>query len=203
MNATRKVLNGLTKVLATFMIICMVIMVVFMFLQVVLRYVFGMGISWAEELSRFTMIFMTFIGAAVLCADDSHISVTIVEDLTKGVARKAFKLVKYIIMIAYSGIMAKIGFDSLSIVARQTSPNLNVTMDLVYGFIPVGMCLMILYNIVNIVKLFTTQEDGSDIPLEAKEALEAYEATKMDEGASLLDYSGAAESAEKGENANE
>lgn len=45
------------------------------FLQVLLRYVFGNPLSWGEELSRYIFVWITFLGAAVAFARDTHIRV--------------------------------------------------------------------------------------------------------------------------------
>jgi hypothetical protein len=45
-----------------------------LFVNVVLRYVFGYGISWAEEVTRYTMLWTVFVGAGVIAREGTHVS---------------------------------------------------------------------------------------------------------------------------------
>ena len=137
------------------MIAALMVMVLVMFMQVVLRYVFSTGFAWSEELSRFLMIYMIFIGGALLTSQDGHISVTILDDLLKGISYKVIKAIQYLISLAYCFFMARIGLSTLSIVARQKTPNMQITMDWVYMIIPVSMILMVIYIASKLVLLFT------------------------------------------------
>ncbi len=162
MNALNKILTKSAKALESVMIIALIVMVLVMFMQVVLRYVFATGFAWTEELSRFLMVYMIFIGGAVLAAQDGHISVTILDEVLKGVPRKILKLVQYLLCLLYSGIMAKIGYSTLAIVGRQKSPNMQITMDWIYAIVPVSMALVVFYLLMKIALLFTRspQKEG-------------------------------------------
>ncbi len=155
MNSLSKILGKAAKALEWVMLTALMVMVLVMFLQVVLRYVFSTGFAWSEELSRFLMIYMIFIGGAVLSSHDGHISVTILDELLKGVSYKVIKVIQYLISLAYCGFMAKIGLSTLPIVARQKTPNMQITMDWIYMIIPVSMILMVIYIAFKLVLLFT------------------------------------------------
>ncbi|MHB8766619.1 MAG: TRAP transporter small permease [Deferrisomatales bacterium] len=45
------------------------------FLQVVLRYAFSTGLDWAEELSRYASVLLTFLGASLGVKHGTHFSV--------------------------------------------------------------------------------------------------------------------------------
>lgn len=155
MKRVNDVLQKTAKLLETVMIVALSVMVVVMFMQVVLRYVFSTGFAWTEELSRFMMIYMIFIGAAVLASQDGHISVTILDDLLKGIPRKVIKGVQYALTLAYCIVMGNLSLSTLSIVAKQKTPNMQITMDWVYIIIPVSMILMAIYILAKFVLLFT------------------------------------------------
>ncbi len=162
MKRVNDVLQKTAKLLETVMIVALSVMVVVMFMQVVLRYVFATGFAWTEELSRFMMIYMIFIGAAVLASQDGHISVTILDDLLKGVSRKVIKGVQYALTLAYCIVMGNLGLSTLAIVAKQKTPNMQITMDWVYAIIPVSMILMAIYILAKFVQLFAKpqQKEG-------------------------------------------
>lgn len=61
------------RALETLVVLCLAGMVVLVFGNVVLRYVFNTGISISEELSRMLFVWMTFIGAIVAMAEGTHL----------------------------------------------------------------------------------------------------------------------------------
>ena len=162
MDRVDNILDKFVKVFESMMITASIIMVVVMFAQVILRYVFKTGFPWTEELSRFTMIYLVFIGSIVLAHENSHISVTILDETLKGYALKILKCLQYLITILYCAIMAKIGFASLPIVKMQLSPNMRITMDKIYVIIPVCCAFMLLYTVRRAVRLFgrRNEEEG-------------------------------------------
>lgn len=52
------------------------LMFLFLFLNIVLRYAFNSGIPWAEEMSRFLFIWITFLGAIIAFKDNQHLGVS-------------------------------------------------------------------------------------------------------------------------------
>lgn len=61
------------RVLNVGMVACLAVMVVLVFGNVVLRYVFNTGISISDELSRWLFVWMTFMGAIVALRDRGHL----------------------------------------------------------------------------------------------------------------------------------
>lgn len=159
MNKVDAILAKIVQVLEGLMITASIIMVIVMFAQVVLRYVFKTGFPWTEELSRFTMIYLVFIGSIVLTHENSHISVTIFDEMLKGTALKVLKCVQYFITTVYCALMVKIGFASLPIVKMQTSPNMRITMNNIYIIIPICCAFMLLYTVHKTINLFRRRNE--------------------------------------------
>lgn len=67
---------SIQKVLNTLMAICLAIMAVAVFINVVLRYGFGSGIAASEELSRLLFVWMVFIGATAAYPAGEHMAFT-------------------------------------------------------------------------------------------------------------------------------
>ena len=55
--------------------LCLAVMVVLVFGNVVLRYVFNSGIAVSEELSRWLLVWLTFLGAIVALREHAHLGV--------------------------------------------------------------------------------------------------------------------------------
>jgi TRAP-type C4-dicarboxylate transport system permease small subunit len=61
------------RALGALMVLCLVLMVVMVFINVVLRYAFNSGINVSEELSRWLFVWMTFMGAVVALRERGHL----------------------------------------------------------------------------------------------------------------------------------
>ena len=55
--------------------LCLAVMVVLVFGNVVLRYGFNSGITISEELSRWLLVWLTFLGAIVAVREHTHLGV--------------------------------------------------------------------------------------------------------------------------------
>jgi TRAP-type C4-dicarboxylate transport system permease small subunit len=158
MRIIRLLSDGLGKVLDALIVLFIVTMTVFMTAQVAGRYLFGTGLYWAEELSRFSMVFMVYTGAALASRHQDHIRVTILDELLKGVWYRIYRTIIALITIGFIVIVSVIGFRTLPVLAQQTSPNMGVSMHFIYAILPVGLTVMTAYEILTIVGLFVRSE---------------------------------------------
>lgn len=65
------------------MAVCLGVMAVSVFLNVILRYGFGSGIAASEELSRLLFVWMVFIGATVAYPAGEHMAFTTLVDMLR------------------------------------------------------------------------------------------------------------------------
>ena len=63
------------RVLKVAIALCLAVMVVLVFGNVVLRYIFNSGIAMSEELSRWLLVWLTFLGAIVALRQHAHLGV--------------------------------------------------------------------------------------------------------------------------------
>lgn len=66
-------INRYCRFLSLLMVAALALMVVLVFVNVVLRYVFNSGLSLSEELSRWLFVWMTFLGAVVAMNERAHL----------------------------------------------------------------------------------------------------------------------------------
>ena len=66
------------------------------FWNVVMRYVFNHSIMWAEELSRYIMIWITFVGANLCIRNNIHVKMDVVQ------VKLPFRMAKIVIGIVYA-----------------------------------------------------------------------------------------------------
>lgn len=104
----QKVGKTVRKVLDTIVGIALYLMVLLIFINAVLRYVFHSGWSFSEEISRWMFVWVTFLGTIVAFVENSHIGVDLVISRLGRKSKFVVSLIGYVMMCA-SLVLASIG----------------------------------------------------------------------------------------------
>jgi TRAP-type C4-dicarboxylate transport system permease small subunit len=118
-------------------------------LQVIVRLVLdsvgiNLSVPWSEELSRYFMIWLIFLGAAYACRRGQLISLTIVVDNLPARLRHAANLATAIICIAFYAMLIQVGMAAIRSGFIEMSPVLQFPKAYVYAAMPIGGAIMIL-----------------------------------------------------------
>ncbi|WP_294764693.1 TRAP transporter small permease subunit [uncultured Rhodoferax sp.] len=112
----------------TLMALCLGVMALAVFVNVVLRYGFGGGVAASEELSRLLFVWMVFIGATAAYPAGEHMAFTSLVGLLKGRALVAMTvLIRLLVLLACVMLgrgawqQVAVGLDSYSVVLRYPS----------------------------------------------------------------------------------
>ncbi|MDD3427877.1 MAG: TRAP transporter small permease subunit [Caldisericia bacterium] len=126
--------NILIKFLDWFNVIIFFILISNIVLQVILRYFFGKPLPWGEELSRFLLVWIVFLGAIILDWEEKNLSVELgINNTLK--KNKCFQLILFsfqtlfLIIVFYNGLMLINRFH------RFASPGMKIPMS--FLFLPV------------------------------------------------------------------
>jgi len=124
-----------------------------LFVNVIMRYIFLFPIYWAEELSRYLMVWMIFIGASQVTLKGGHIAVDIVPRLLSKRANTTLAFTVNIICILFSVVLAYFGYKQMMRVkiALQISPAMELPMWIAYLAIPLGTAMMLIRYIQQII----------------------------------------------------
>jgi len=131
-----KILVGAIMTGATFLL----------FINVVLRYAFQSGIAWAEEMTRYTLLWTVFVGAGVVAREGTHVSMEAFFNLWPAkLQRIGFLAINLFCIATIAAILYfGIGIVRMVIETGQTSEAAFMPMWIIYGAFPVGSVLMIL-----------------------------------------------------------
>lgn len=135
-----KAINGL---LGIAVIAMLAVMSAVVFAQVVFRLVHA-SIPWSEELSKYLLIWCTFLGSALGVRKGSLVGL---ELLFMILPKKAIKPLTAVINLAAAVLLVflmVIGFRTAAQVWAQTTPILKMPMGLMYASIPVGALFMLI-----------------------------------------------------------
>ncbi|MFZ5754493.1 MAG: TRAP transporter small permease [Bacillota bacterium] len=128
------------------------IMSVIVTAQVFFRYFLKNPIFWAEELARYALVWMTFIGAAVALRQGMLANMDlIVGKLPAKMRRGVFTIVSLLNIV----LLGFLFYYSIKLVGEpsvlsQKSPAMGIPMSYVYLGMPIGLFLLILQSLIGL-----------------------------------------------------
>src|SRR5215213_11829874 len=121
------------------------------FLQFFTRYVLNDSLSWTEEIARYGLMWIVFIGGAMVTRRNTHIAVELLSNIMNpGHMRAALLALVDFIKLGFLGLLA---YFSLTIVERMHMQRMTVfdlPMSYVYGGVAVGCFLMMIRQALNV-----------------------------------------------------
>jgi TRAP-type C4-dicarboxylate transport system permease small subunit len=141
----RRVVDRFFRVLEIILVLLLAGMVIMVFGNVVLRYLFDSGIDISEELSRYFFVWLTFIGAVVVAREHSHLGVdTLVRLFGRAGRRICVALSDVFVLVCclvfFWGTWKQEGINA-SAVAPITGLPMSAVFDVGY-FTSIGIGLM-------------------------------------------------------------
>ena len=120
------------------------LMVIVVFVATCVRYLTVMSLPCAEEVARYSMVWIAYIGASLGIKRNAHLGVEAVLLLLPQGTRKYFDYLRYLIIILFNVLIAYYTFQIIQsqISTEQVSPSLRIPMWFAYGAVPVGAVLM-------------------------------------------------------------
>lgn len=156
------VMKIFTKIFNILAALALAIMVILVFYNAVLRYVFNSSYPPSEELSRIFFIWVTYLGIVVAYTAGGHVAVTLVTDRLKGKVKIVFTVIKYVVMLAIMVVLIVGGIKYTSTCNYNTVAT-GINYMLVSSSVLVSslamFVLMIKDFIMEIKLLFTKREE--------------------------------------------
>lgn len=147
MKAIKKLLTPVSNLLDTvcsaaivFMLGAMVIITA---AQIVCRTWFT-ALSWSDEVTRYLLIWSTFLGATVVYRHNGHISVTLLQDAVSPKLAKALRVLVHAICFVLFAVLFH--YSSLYCMKlKKTATAMPIKMKYIYSCIPVSMAIMMVH----------------------------------------------------------
>ncbi len=144
-----------------FLIVSLIVMVLVTFMQIVLRW-FNAATVWAEEFSRYVMLYQVWVGAAYAVHEDAHIRITALIGKLSGGRRRGMDLVVLTLWLLFALWLTVEGCVLVGKIAAmgQVSSAMRIPMTIPYASVPIGGALMTIRLVQKIVeRLRNTQEE--------------------------------------------
>lgn len=151
-----KIIN---KILQAAVVIMLSVMSIVVFAQVVFRIV-HMSIPWSEELSKYLLIWSTFLGSALCIRRNSLVGL---EFFLNSMSKKNQKILQTLLNLIVCVILLfliRVGFWAVRQVWFQITPVLKQSMGLMYAAIPVGSVFMLINQIIVTIYLWKREENA-------------------------------------------
>jgi TRAP-type transport system small permease protein len=120
---------GLLKVAIA---LCLAAMVVLVFSNVVLRYVFNSGIATSEELSRWLLVWLTFLGAIIALREHAHLGVDTLVRALPPRGRFICFIVSYALMLYADWLLTLGSWKQAVLTYGDTAPASGISVGLFF-----------------------------------------------------------------------
>ena len=150
-----RLVDGYFRLLRALIALCLLLMVVLVFGNVVLRYVFNTGITLSEELSRWLFVYLVFLGAVVAMREHAHLGMDGVVKRLPPAGKKACFVASQLLMLWATWLLLKGSWVQTQINMESTAPASGLSLGIfyavgiVYGLSVAGILLADLYRVLS------------------------------------------------------
>jgi TRAP-type transport system small permease protein len=123
------------------------LLVLTVFAQFFTRYVLNNSIAWTEEVARYLLICLTFLGAAMAVRKNSHIHVEFFYRYLPPLGSRLLSTAVDLLRIAFFAVGARIAWKLVRIMHTQQMASVDVPMSYMYGVVFAGFVLMTLRSL--------------------------------------------------------
>ena len=113
------------------------------FAQFVTRYVLNDSLSWTEEVARYFLMVLTFVGAVTVTRKRTHIAVEVLEYYLPGLSGQILRFVVDVLTVGFIGLLAWFSFTIVERMQIQRMTMIDASMSWVYVPISIAIFAML------------------------------------------------------------
>lgn len=153
------------------LIISLAVMVIVIFTQVVMRYIFNNSLSWSEEFARYLFVWFSWIGVSAGLKDGEHLKVEILSvALVKRGLLKSKEIINILVSLIWLATTLIVTYYGLEVVAAQADMNVltpAMRMPVWLGYLSIPACsavvgIRLIVKIIDSVKVLLGNEREVD-----------------------------------------
>jgi len=155
MKAIRFIDENLEKILLVAMLLVMVIVV---FAQVMMRFVFQNSLAWSEEVARYLFVWQVWLGASYAAKKTEHMKVDLLRRKLKGNGGIYVAIIADVVSIAFCLYLTSLSFTQMQGIYKlhRTATSFNMPIWIAYLSVPMGAGLMSIRLLQNIIQTAKT-----------------------------------------------
>lgn len=136
-------------------ILCFVAIVLTTFAGVVSRYILAYSLPWADEIARYGLVWLVYIGMVSTLVRGQHVSVEILLSRYRGkVQTWMLNLIDLACMVLFGALLYG-GLLLMEMAHSQITPALGISKSWVYAAVPLGAALMLIEYVLRIARRLT------------------------------------------------
>lgn len=147
-----KIFDQFDKINQKIIFIILSAILIVLFTEIILRYIFGGSLRWSYELSRYLFVWLVFLSGGIGFRRGSHMGLEILGKILPKNYLKVLKTIIHILLLLFILWLSFKGFSLIPNVSGQLSPGLRINMRYPYLSIPIGSLVVSLYIIEMIIK---------------------------------------------------
>ncbi|WP_299064330.1 TRAP transporter small permease [uncultured Polaribacter sp.] len=152
--------NKVCKILEIILVSIFGLLVVDVLLQVFSRYILNTSFTFTEELARFSLIWLSILGAAYLNAKREHLSMDFLyQKFPEKFRKKVLYFIEICIFLFALVVMVIGGFNLVytTLHLGQLSGTLRIPLGYIYAILPVSGLFVMCFSIYHVVKISTNK----------------------------------------------
>ena len=165
MSLVDRLLNGYVRLLEGVIAVCMLLMVILVFGNVVLRYGFNSGITVSEEISRWLFVWLTFLGALIGLREHAHLGTDMLVGRLGPRGKKACLVIGHALMLLICWMLFRGSLEQTKINWEVSAPSSGASMGWFYSVGLVFSVSAALMTLADLWKLVTGRTGDDDLKL--------------------------------------
>lgn len=126
-------------------ILMMMSMAALVFANVVSRYVFSHSLNWSEEIARYLMVWVTYVGAGLAMREGQHVAIEFGQSFLPKRLHAWVRGLVAITILVFLVIITVVGVQFSDFAWRQRTPVMQWPMGAMYLAVPIGSMLFALH----------------------------------------------------------
>jgi TRAP-type C4-dicarboxylate transport system permease small subunit len=163
----RGLLKPLDAVLGPLCALVFVVLLLDVLWGVFTRYLLGDQARWTEELARFLLVWLAFLGAALAYVRQAHLGVDIVVSRMESAARRIALLIEHSVVFLFAVFVLGFGGAELfreRLASGQTMPAIGILKAWQYFCVPLSGVLIGFAAIAHFLQVLAKSADGEEVP---------------------------------------
>jgi TRAP-type C4-dicarboxylate transport system permease small subunit len=129
-------------------------------LQVICRYLLGASLTWSEELARYSLVWITFLGAGTAMKRRAHMGLEAAVGWLPPKVQELAKLVTLLSILGFLGVATVQGVRLALFNMSQHSPAMGIPMGIAYFAIPIGCFFMLVHGVEQMLNFLPSLTNG-------------------------------------------
>ena len=154
-----KTLDIIEKIFCHIIGVLFLLMTLLVFTSILSRYIFHNPLAWSEEIARFMMVWICFLGTAICSNREEHLKMGF--SLAKLISPQFDKLVLFLLEVAFIVfliLLIKAGVTVCASGSYIRSPALQISMNYIMVVIPVTGIAMLIFHIASLYRMYKGED---------------------------------------------